>query len=170
MSDQAQKLSDIRVGKWDGVVEGVPEGRGGIALRVPGGWDPAKGAATADAAKDGMRLANGDFVSGELVAVNDGIVTVKSGLGEVKLPVDRLRTLSLKALNSERAIRRNGDIRLYTKNGSRLVMRLEAVEQGRLIGSSQNFGQAPIVMDAVERVEFNIYDQALESMRAKSDW
>ena len=170
MSDQAQKLSDIRVGKWDGVVEGVPEGRGGIALRVPGGWGPAKGAATADAAKDGMRLANGDFVSGELVAVDDGMVTVKSGLGEVKLPVDRLRTLSLRALNSERAIRRNGDIRLYTKNGSRLVMRLEAVEQGRLIGSSQNFGQAPIVMDAVERIEFNIYDQALESMRAKSDW
>jgi len=120
--------------------------------------------------KDGMQLANGDFVSGEPMAIDDGIVTIKSPLGEVKLPVDRLRTLSLKALNSERAIRRNGDIRVYTKNGSRLVMRLEAVEEGRLVGLSQNFGQAFIGIDAIERIDFNIYDQALESMRAGGEW
>ena len=121
-------------------------------------------------AVDSMQLANGDFVSGELVAVDDGIVTIKSSLGEVKLPVDRLRTLALKALNSERAIRRNGDIRIFIKGGSRLVMRLEAVEQGRLIGSSQNFGQASIGIDAIERIEFNIYDQWLEVIRSGDEW
>jgi len=163
VSDQAHKISDIRVAKWDGVEEGRPDARGGIFERL-------RAQAAVNTLKDGMQLANGDFVSGEPMAIDDGIVTIKSPLGEVKLPVDRLRTLSLKALNSERAIRRNGDIRVYTKNGSRLVMRLEAVEEGRLVGLSQNFGQAFIGIDSIERIDFNIYDQALESMRAGGEW
>jgi len=162
VNDQAQKITDIRVAKWDGVEEGVPEGRGGIAMRAS--------AHAASTAKDGMQLANGDFVAGELVAIDDGIVTVKSSLGEVKLPVDRLRTLALRALNSERAIRRSGDIRVFIKGGTRLVMRLEAVEQGRLIGLSQNFDRASIGIDAIERIEFNIYDPALELMRSSGEW
>ena len=163
ISDQAQKISDIRVAKWDGLEGLMQDGPGGMSLRSA--KRPANGVAV-----DGMQLANGDFVSGELVAVDDGIVTIKSSLGEVKLPVDRLRTLALKALNSERAIRRNGDIRIFIKGGSRLVMRLEAVEQGRLIGSSQNFGQASIGIDAIERIEFNIYDQWLEVIRSGDEW
>lgn len=167
VSDQAQKLSDIRVAKWDGVEEGVPELRGGMVSPMKA---DAPAADKSVATKDGMQLANGDFVPGELASIDDGIVTLVSPLGEVKLPVDRLRTLALKSLNSERAIRRGGDIRVFIKGGTRLVMRLDAVDQGRLIGSSQNFGQACIGIDAIERIEFNIYDQALELMRTGAEW
>ena len=88
----------------------------------------------------------------------------------MKLPVERLRTLALKSISPERAIRRNGDIRVFFTDGSQLVFRLDAVEQGRLVGSSQNFGRALFGMDSIERIEFNIYDPALEPMRSAEIW
>ncbi|MGA0853290.1 MAG: hypothetical protein ACO3RK_00580 [Luteolibacter sp.] len=172
VNDQPQKISDIRVAKWDGVEQATPELRGGAWFRrIP--KDQPK-LAKPNVVKDGIQLANGDVVSGQLTAVDGGVVTLMSSLGEVKLPIERLRTLDLKSANSERAIRRSGDIRIFIKGGSRLVMRLEAFEQGRLIGSSQNFGQASFAIDAIERIEFNIYDPLLESqrklMRSVDEW
>jgi hypothetical protein len=184
VNDQAQKISDIRVAKWDGVEQATPELRRGMVM--PGGVVMQRGKVVLrmqkdqpkptkpNVVKDGIQLANGDVVSGQFTAVDGGVVTLMSSLGEVKLPIERLRTLDLKSANSERAIRRSGDIRVFIKGGSRLVMRLEAFENDRLIGSSQNFGQASFAIDAIERIEFNIYDPLLENqrklMRSVDEW
>lgn len=170
LGGQSQRVSSIRVSKWDGVVDDSAEARAGGVLQMQRPW--AKGLSTMKEAQreDGMRLANGDFVAGELIAIESGLVVAKTRLGEVKLPVERLRTLALKSTSPERAIRRNGDIRVFFTDGSQLVFRLDAVEQGRLVGSSQNFGRALFGMDSIERIEFNIYDPALEPMRSAEKW
>lgn len=170
LGEQVQRVSAIRISKWDGVVESSPEARAGMALQMQRTWGQSMPTVKVKPREDGMHLANGDFVAGELVAIEGGSVAVRTRLGDIKLPVERLKTLALKSVSPERAIRRNGDIRVFFTDGSRLVLRLDAVEQGRLVGSSQNFGRAQLGMDSIERVEFNIYDPALEQMRNAEKW
>jgi hypothetical protein len=170
LGSQSQRVSAIRVSKWDGVVDGAAEARAGAAVEMQRPWGTSLSTVKKAQREDGMRLANGDFVAGELTAIENGLVVTKTRLGEVKLPVERLRTLALRSTSPERAIRRNGDIRVYFTDGSHLVFRLDAVDQGRLVGSSQNFGRALFGMDSIERIEFNIYDPALEPMRSAEKW
>lgn len=170
LSEQAHKISAIRVGRWDGVVEGLPDDQSAEGPQPPKALFQSSSAAKENPREDGMYMTNGDFVSGELSAVEGDQVGVKSSLGELKLPIERLRGLALKPANPERAIRRNGDIRVYFVDGSRLVMCLDGVEEGRLLGTSQNFGEALFGLDLIERIEFNIYDPALERKRMSEPW
>ena len=48
-----------------------------------------------------MELANGDSLEGEVTSIQDGVITMKTPLGEVKLPVARLRTVALKKVDLE---------------------------------------------------------------------
>ena len=117
-----------------------------------------------------MELANGDSLDGEVVSITDGVITVKTPLGEVKVPVARLRTVALKKVDLERCKRRNGDIRAWFTDGSSIVFRLDGVGDGTLTGSSQNFGTATFKIAAFNRIEFNIYDPDLEDKRAPGEW
>jgi uncharacterized protein YjbI with pentapeptide repeats len=117
-----------------------------------------------------MELANGDSLDGEVVSIADGVMVMKTPLGEVKLPVARLRTVALKKADLERCKRRNGDIRGWFADGSSMVFRLDGVADATLLGSSQNFGGATFKLAAFSRIEFNIHDPELEDKRSTSEW
>jgi hypothetical protein len=38
------------------------------------------------------------------------------------------------------------------------------------VGSSQNFGSASFMLSAINRIEFDIYNEKLEALRANRDW
>ena len=171
------RVSNITVAPWDGVVAEAPGPRAGM-IRQFGFQDPDEDEGEPESSLEdepaaegnGMELANGDRLQGEVTSIRDGVVAVKTPLGDIELPVARFRTVALRQVEPERCIRRNGDIRASLADGSSLVFRLDGVGDGALRGSSQNFGNADFRLEAFSRIEFNIYDVDLEDKRAVEDW
>jgi len=170
------RISGISVAKWDGITDQQPEPRRGMIRRF--GIQPEDEESepepqvepTEIAVKTRMNLANGDSLEGEVIAIENGLIAIQSSFGDIKLPVNRLRNVTLKKVGYDRSIRRNGDIRASFPDGSSMVFRLDATADGTITGSSQNFGVATFKMNAFNRIEFNIYEVALEDKRVAQEW
>lgn len=163
---QSMRISDIEIGPWEGKVDQVPQPGG---IRVRGQIQPAP-EPTFEDAEGRMQLANGDSLEGEVSSIEEGLITLKTPLGEIKIPVERLRSLNLDGLDTERAKRERGDIRALFADGSTMVFRFEEVSEDELTGTSQNFGKAIFKLSAIHRIEFDIYNEKVESLRSTSDW
>lgn len=174
LNSQPIRISSIGVGLWDGQIEKMPEPRNGLRFQMGMGFQGLREdvkPAPKEKPKEGrMELANGDSLAGDVVSIENGMLNVKTALGDVKIPVARLRTIALKKADLERCIRRNGDIRAWLPDGSSLVFRLDQVGDGTLTGSSQNFGTATFKLSAFSRIEFNIHDVAMEDKRLAEEW
>jgi hypothetical protein len=175
------RISRVTISKWNGVTDQEPDpqaamgmgmGRmGGLRFGMGGIPEPELKPKAKPDEKDGrMELANGDSIKGEPTSIEDGFVTVKTPLGDIRLPVARLRTINLKTEAPESAILRKGDVRAWFPDGSSLVFDLKAVEDGTLKGQSQNFGSASFKMDTISRIDFNIYDPKLEGRHSTANW
>jgi hypothetical protein len=180
LGNQPIRISGIVISAWDGVVDQMPDPqvglgvggfRGGIRIGAGGAVMPGSKPAAKEKTKAGrMELANGDSIEGEPSSIKDGFVQIKSPLGEMKLPVARLRDINLKKDALETCIRRKGDVRAWFPDGTSLVFRLDGVGDGVLTGSSQNFGTADFKISAINRIEFNIHDPTLEDKRNPEAW
>jgi hypothetical protein len=169
------RISNIRVAPWDGVIEKMPEpqlGFGAMRFGMQQGMKPSESPppAVEKAKEERMELSNGDSLTGEVISIRDGTIAIKTPLGDVSLPVSRLRSLALKPVEAERSIRRNGDVRAWFPDDSSIVFRLDECGDGTLTGSSQNFGSATFDLSAFTRIEFNIYSRAYEDLRGKGEW
>ena len=97
------RVSNITVAPWDGVVAEAPGPRAGM-IRQFGFQDPegegGEGESSLEeepaAEGNGMELANGDRLQGEVTSIRDGVVAVKTPLGDTELPVARFRTVVLR--------------------------------------------------------------------------
>lgn len=165
------RISGIEVASWDGVLDETPR-RNAFANRFreldfrnePQKEEPEK----ADAGR--MLLRNGDSIAGEVLSIWDGVITLKTSFDEVKLPVARFRSIALKEASLEEPKRENGDVRAWFMDGTSLVFRLEEMGNGRIRGYSQNFGTVDFDEKAFAKLEFNIYNQKLASLREESGW
>ncbi len=162
------RIGRIDVAHWDGVVEDIPDptpphiGR----MRMMGGRllqgmpeEPADDD-EGENAEGRMTLRNGDKLTGVVKSIEDGKITIETPFREVSLPVERLRTITLKPVDLEEPKREEGDVRAWFTDGGSIVFRLEGldVESGRIQGTSQTFGSAMFDMVAFNRIEFNIYN------------
>lgn len=171
------RISGIKVAPWDGVVDQAPEPNANVA-RVRGFADMEAPKPEKEEPKnekeapkaDRMQLANGDSVAGEAASIRDGVIHLKTSLGEIKLPVSRIRNVALKPVEQEVAIRRNGDVRASFPDGSSIVFRLDQVDGDKITGSSQNFGTAVFQISAFDRIQFNIHDPNLKDVQKDDDW
>lgn len=175
-NDSPVQVSRIEVGAWDGEVDQVPDAqvRGGIRRfgnqmeqmdDEPEPTTPEKKPNTGR-----MELRNGDSITGEVISIVDGTITVKTPFREVKLPIESLRSVALKPVDLERCKRENGDVRAWFPDGSSMVFRLEGVNGKILVGYSQNFGTVNFRTSAFNRIEFNIYDPELQETRLANGW
>lgn len=166
------RVSRIEVSTWDGEVEKAPERRGRAMNR--GMIEDGEGDTTPpveEKPKNGrMELRNGDSIAGEVLAIEGGLLKVKTPFRDVRLPIESLRSLTLKPVDLERCIRKNGDVRAWFPDGSSIVFRLDQVGEGTLTGFSQNFGNATFKLSAFNRIEFNIYNSGLEEIRTAGGW
>jgi hypothetical protein len=117
-----------------------------------------------------IRLQNGDIVFGEVGKIENGVLDIKTKYCDMKIPVDRMRTVDLSTGDYEEPIRKNGDVRAWLREGGRITFRLDSFTKDTLKGYSQTFGDAEFKLNAFSRLEFNIYDEELESMRGSSNW
>lgn len=168
-SSSRLRISRIEVTKWDGVIENPPDPEPGFnRFGFGGGREIPEVKPKPEPPPEGrMLLRNGDSVEGEVVSIENGLITLKTKFSEFKLPVARLRSVMLKPVEmEEEAILRNGDVKAWFPDGSHLVFRLDAVDGDVITGSSQNFGSAKFKVSAFSRIEFNLYDVELEELRA----
>lgn len=167
------RISDIKVSAWDGMAEEVPAQVNGFRMRQFGGLDVQeneKPAEEEESEKGRMLLRNGDSLEGVVTSIQGDMITINTPLKEVHLPIERLKSVALKPVDPERCKRENGDVRGWFPDGSSMVFRLDAVGDGVLSGSNQNFGSAQFKMAAFSRIEFNIYDPNFEDLRNTSGW
>jgi hypothetical protein len=167
------RVSRIEVSTWDGVLEGnapvqdegfmeeddTPQPEPEIPL------DPTR-----------IRLRNNDQIAGEMLGIESGKVKLKTPYGEVKFPVSRLRNFALRTAEGrkdwklyETPKRYNGDIRAWFSDGGSVTFRLTGVEDGKLMGNAQPFGEAAFDAKAFSRIEFNLYDPALDATRQAAE-
>ena len=162
-------LSRIEVSEWDGVVERQPvtedpfiaEEEEENATNPPRKEEVAPGR---------MTLRNGDTLMGEVLGIENGIMRVKTSYAELKMPVSRLKTIALKPVEREEAMLKNGDVRAWFPDGSRVVFRLDSSAAEGLQGYSQNFGTATFKPEAFNRIEFNLYDPKFQTLRGEKMW
>lgn len=170
------RVSNIEVRGWDGYHEEVPNRQLGFQGRVfRGGFqfdeDGAEEEVPEVKVPEGrMVLLNGDSIEGEVLKVVGEDITMKTPFTEVTFPIARLKNIVLKKADMETPKRYKGDVRATLADGSRLVFRFDGVDGDKIRGFSQNFGEARFSKDAFRRIEFNIYDEAMESMRLQDDF
>ncbi|RYD47915.1 MAG: hypothetical protein EOP85_04590 [Verrucomicrobiaceae bacterium] len=170
--DSPVRISRIEVAEWDGHVDKTPDPAApGFHQMNDSGPEDAEKKAEEAARKEGrMELRNGDSITGVVTGIEDGRMLVQTPFRDVRLPLEALRGVNLKAVDPERCKRENGDVRAWMPDGSSLVFRLEEVGDGTLSGYSQNFGKATFKSAAFNRIEFNIYEPDLEDARGTSKW
>ena len=150
------QVSRIRVSPWKG--------------DLPENVDVADEQEQEDEDGQVIRLQNGDIVIGEVGKIENGVLDIKTKYCDMKIPVDRMRTVDLSTGDYEEPIRKNGDVRAWLREGGRITFRLDSFTKDTLKGYSQTFGDAEFMLNAFSRLEFNIYDEELESMRGSSNW
>ncbi len=165
------RISNIEVSAWDGFTEELPNRQDRFRNRnFLEGDDSEPEEGEENIEENRMILRNGDSMVGEVTKVADEQITLKTKFSEVEFPVARLKNLVLKTADMETPKRNKGDVRATLADGTRLVFRLDEVEDEILVGFSQNFGTARFAKDAFTKIEFNIYNREFEQRRMQDDW
>jgi hypothetical protein len=169
------KVSNLELSAWDGILDETPPLANGLGNRLRNiemfGDEQADARPVKDKNLEGrMMLRNGDSIAGEVQSISEGMITLKTSFDEIKLPVARFRDIALKPASLEEPKRMIGDVRASLVDGSSIVFRLESFEKDKVRGFSQNFGTADFDLKAFNRLEFNIYNPGLDSLRAKEEW
>ncbi|BCU75530.1 hypothetical protein [Luteolibacter sp. LG18] len=162
------RISRIEISAWDGVIDQMPETEDLNAAEQQ--ENEAKEAKSKEVESGRMMLRNGDSLAGDVLSIKDGLMKVKTRFSEIDLPVSRLKTISLKPVDPESPKIRDGDIRAWFPDGSRVVFRLDSSTADTLTGYSQNFGTATFKTSAFNRIEFNLYDPAFMELRGEKGW
>jgi hypothetical protein len=170
------RISNIGIGEWDGYHEEVPNQQAGGGGRVfRGGFEFGEEQSVEDESEEEpaegrMALVNGDSIEGEVVKVDGDDITLKTPFAEVTFPIVRLKNLVRKKVDMETVKLYKGDVRATFEDGSRLVFRFDGVDGDKVLGYSQHFGEARFSKDSLSKIEFNIYDKKMESMRLRDEW
>ena len=120
-----------------------------------------------------IHLQNGDILVGQIGEVKDGRLEVITSVTPVRVPLDRMRRVKLTSREDdsyEEPRLMKGDVRAWFEDGSRLTFRLDSLADNKVTGFSQTFGEATFDLDALSRLEFNIYSDKFRALRASRGW
>lgn len=163
------RVSEIQISGWDGFLEDVDhKAQGAFDFGEEEEQESTRPKAVIPEGR--MMLRNGDSIEGEVQAIENEEITIKTKFSEVSFPLARLKNFHLPAAELETPRLYKGDVRATMRDGSQLVFRLDAVEGDSLLGYSQNFGSARLKRNQFQKIEFNIYKKELDSFRTKEDW
>ena len=142
------KFSDIKVSEWDGKIAG------------------GKVKATK---KDTIKFVNNDVVTGELLGITNNEISFKTPFATLKVPVARAKTISLGEENQEKPRRNTGDVKAYFASGGFVTLKMGDIKEGKLNGSTENFGKATFNIKAFNKILLNIYDDRHNSEEEDDD-
>jgi hypothetical protein len=157
---QQLRVSRISMSPWDGNIEALATENSAPKAAEEGGNIQQ------------IVLRNGDIVQAETLKVTSGSLEAKTVHGAIKIPVERMRTLTFKkpSGNAPTPKKMLGDVRAWFPEGGRMTFRLDDLKEGKITGYSQQFGTAEFDLSAFERIEMNIGNLELEQERPKIGW
>jgi len=122
-----------------------------------------------------IALSNGDVVIGKIKAVKEAFVHVETVFGDVRIPLNRMRSIDLADIKTDEEGKTVDlkeqpkmwaeDIRAHFHEGGSITIRLDKIEDGKIKGSSQVFGEAEFDLNAFTRLEFNVWSKKLDPAR-----
>jgi hypothetical protein len=134
------RISNIRISEWDGAVpQSIVSNSGG------------------DTKEDLVRFVNGDKVSGKLRSIARGSMKFEAAYAVMDIPLDRVSEIRMASSGLERARRNKNDIRATFPEKGALTIQLIRIEKNMLTGSSENFGQVGMPLEAFKALDLNIY-------------
>ena len=134
----------LRVTRWNG--------------KLPAG--PGKTAEERE--KDLVTFSNGDTLSGTLDAIRDGQAQIKTDYAVMPVPLERIESVLLSTAAAGRARRMRSDVRAHFRAGGTLTFQLTELADGKLKGSSENFGEIAVPLSVFSRLDFNLYEKRAE--------
>ena len=111
-------------------------------------------------------LANGDEVPGTVGVVKEGRMSIQTEHTAVRIPIDKIKSLSLGASN-EAPKKYREDVRVWFNQGGFLTLKLATMKNNTITGFNQALGDITLDLSAFRRVDFHIYDDEANEARKK---
>lgn len=137
------KIRDLEISQWNG--------------KIPGGTEVKE-----NENKDVIIFVNGDQVTGKLQSIEQNVTVFKTEYAELKIPLQRIKQLQTAAEKQHRARRNAGDVRFSFVNGDQLTLDLAKIDNGKIVGKSENFGKVSLNQNAFKAIVLNIYSDEEE--------
>ena len=84
-------------------------------------------------------------------------------------PIERIASITMGEDGYEKPRRNAGDVELYFPEGAgRVTLKLKDIIEGRVSGSSENFGTGSFDIRAFDKLIFNIYTE--KKKEEEDDW
>lgn len=157
-----QRFSNISIAQWDGV----------LPLQVDDEEETKKvGPQLEELEGQEIRLANGDVVIGSVDTIDEGLARLSTSFGDVGVPIKRMRSVALSD-DVDEVRMEAGDVRAWFHEGGYITIKLKSLDDKKIKGYSQVWGDAEFDLNAFSRIEFNIWKPELEASRmsSSSDW
>lgn len=132
-------IKNIKVAEWDGTVPGPTSGQAEVVQ------------------EDTIQLMNNDRVTGSLEAIAGTNVAFKTSYADLTIPLTRVTSVSFAGSTAERARRNANDVRIKLRNGGLVTFNLTELKGGKITGTSENFDNATVELEAIHTLDFNIY-------------
>jgi hypothetical protein len=149
------RINRIRISAWDGKTAAAPGGGG-------------SGGSGGEVKEDLIRFVNNDKISGALKSIEGGKAKLETSYATMDVPVERIAEIEMSSERAERARRFEQDIQVQFTEAGLVTLRLDALENGKIAGYSENFGKVSLPLEAFKLVRFNLYRQA-DSEEGKGD-
>lgn len=141
----------------------VPFKLGNIVVKQWDGRIPRKSGAAEEAEKDLIRFGNDDKLSGDVETIRDRKLKLKTGYGEMDVPLERVAEIRFGTKNLERARRNKLDVRAHLVDSGEITVELVKMTGGKVEGRSENFGSLTLPLEACTGFDFNIYEARQDS-------
>ncbi len=148
----ATTFSGLKVTKWDG------------KLPTAGNANAGKGDK-----EDMVRFTNGDKMSGKILTIAQGKVTLKTEFATMPVPMKNVISMTFSDDDSERARRNKADVNLYFPSGETVTGSLLKMKKGRVTIKSENFETKEFDLRAFIGVKFNVYDDLSDEEKTRFD-
>lgn len=138
------KLSKIRITKWDGIVEEQLNSTNKVNADI-------------------VKLTNKDMVEGQVLAIKNGIVSVKTEYAPLEIPFERVSEIIFSNPSEKKTDSETKIVRGYLREYGNVSFAIEEWNKEKIIGLAPGIGKIEFSPSAFRIIQFNETKSAKES-------
>lgn len=115
-------------------------------------------------------LKNGDAIIGKTGLIKDGLMSIETIFGPMKVRVNGMRTLDLSDTPEDGPKMYKGDIKLHYNEGGWIILKPITINGTKLKAYHQAFGEAEFNLNAFKKIDLHVYSQTHNRARVDDTW